>query len=66
MSKLISYILMAAAVVCFAGAVIARVGVPRVRLFLSMSQYLDLATLFVLSAILTTLREMLGRGGRAP
>ena len=57
---------MAAAVTCFAGAMSARVGVPGVRLFFSLGQYLDLATLFVLGAILTTLREMLGRAGRGP
>ena len=60
MAKL-SLIFMGAAVVCFGAAIISRLGEPRLYLFFNISQYFTLTTIFVLSAILTTLREYLSR-----
>jgi len=63
MSKL-SLVLMVAAVGCFAAAVITRIGAPGFFFLFSLNQYLDLTTLFVLGAILTTLREGLSGSTR--
>lgn len=60
MSRL-SYSLMAAAVVCFGAAIITRLGEPRLYLFFSISQFFTLTMIFVLGAILTTLREYLSK-----
>ena len=60
MSKL-SLILEVAAVGCFGAAVITRIGAPSFYFLFSLNQYLDLTGLFLLGAILTTLREGLLR-----
>ena len=63
MSKL-SFIFMGAAVLCFGAAIISRIGEPRFYLFFSISQYFMLTEIFVLAAILTTLRERLSSKAR--
>ena len=63
MSKL-CFVLVVAAVGCFGGAVITRIGAPGFFFLFSLNQYLDLTTVFVLGAILTTLREGLSRDRR--
>jgi hypothetical protein len=54
---------MIAAVACFGAAVISRLGGPRLYLLFTFSQYLDLTTIFLLGAILITLREIASRKG---